>query len=85
MKFDQLEKLEKQERRQLAKVLFVAAFVLGGCQYAAPQVGSAVETYCTATDREDQAALRQRFDAETDPHKIRIKCGEETGKTEGET
>lgn len=90
LKFEALEKLERGDRRKLRNLALVLAVLLGvvilaGCQYAAPQVAGAVDTYCSATNAEDQAALRQRFDAETDPHKIRILCNEKPEKTGGKT
>lgn len=90
-RFEELEKMEARDRAKLWRAAAIVLAVLcvlmalGGCQYAAPAVGSGVDTYCTATDPEDQAALRQRFDQETEPHEIRIRCNQKPEKTEGNT
>lgn len=87
MKFPELENLERRERHKMARTLAMAAalvvvlIVLGGCQHAGPAADTLASGYCAATDEQDQNAMRERMDAETAPHEVRILC--ESQGTEG--
>lgn len=83
--------VEYRRRQRLKRAAWVVVFVqavlaggLGGAvlseRYAGERhAGRAVHKYCGATTDADQAAIRERLDAETDPHTLRVNCARESG------
>jgi type IV pilus biogenesis protein CpaD/CtpE len=56
-------------------ILAVAAVaVLAGCASMERAAGRAADRYCETVTESTQAAIRERLDAATDPHQVRVYC-----------